>query len=150
VTDAHDAWYFRGTSAGFPGSQALQEIGVTSVSTDPVVATVFATESNNHGVGVVHIVAARDLAGVRIMPGNVLAEIEREVGVELLPAEFARRARYTISAAQARAILRGMGIIVPSIIRGPAGVDAALGFVPRLSQEQVQQFVDAAGLMAER
>ena len=149
VTDAADVWYFRGTSAGFAGSQALQEIGVTSVSTDPVVATIFATEGDNYGVGVVHIVAARDLVGVRSIPGNVLAEVECEVGIELHPAEFARRASQTIRAERARAILRELGIIIPSIIRGPAGVDAALRSLPRLNQEQVRQFVGAAGAIAE-
>lgn len=150
VTHADGAWYFRGTSAGFPGSRALQEIGVTSVSTDPVVATIFATESNSYGIGVVHIAAAHDLPGVRIIPGNVLAEIECEAGVELHPAEFARRATHTIAAEQARTILRELGIAVPSIIRGPAGVDAALKSLSRLNQEQVRQFVDAARFIAER
>jgi hypothetical protein len=128
----------------------LQEIGVTSVSTDPVVATIFATESSNYGIGVVYIAAAHDLAGVRIIPGNVLAEIECEVGVELRPAEFAHRAICTVMAEQARAILREMGIVVPAIIRGPAGVDAALKSSSRLNQEQVRRFVDAARFIVER
>jgi hypothetical protein len=150
VTHADDTWYFRGTSAGFPGSQALQEIGVTSVSTDPVVAAIFATESSSYGVGVVHIAAARDLTGVRIIPGNVLADIECEVGIELRPVEFARRASHTIPVEQVRIILREIGTMVPPIIRGPAGVDTALKSLPRLNQDQVRQFVDAARFNAER
>jgi hypothetical protein len=135
---------------GFPGSQALQEIGVTSASTDPVVAAIFATESDNYGIGVVHIATAHDLVGVRITSGNVLAKIECEVGVELRPAEFALRATHTIAAQRARTILREMGIAVPPIIRGPAGVDAALKSLPRLDPDQIRQFVEAARFNAER
>jgi hypothetical protein len=128
----------------------LQEIGVTSVSTDPVVATISATESSGYARGVVHLAAARDLAGAGIIPGNVLAEIECEVGVELRPVEFASRVSHTITAEQARTILREMGMVIPSIILGPAGVDAALRSAPRLNQEQVRQFVVLARSIVER
>ena len=73
--------FFRGTSEGFAGSPTLQKIGVTPASTDPVVATIFAIEAENYGRGVVHIASRIDLAGVEILKGNVLAHLEREVGI---------------------------------------------------------------------
>jgi len=136
--------FFRGTSEGFAGSPTLQEIGVTPVSTDPVVATIFAIEAENYGRGVVHIASRSDLAGVEILKGNVLAHLEREVGIGILPAEFARRASITITASQARNILSGMGIHIQLSIRGPAAVDAVLRATPRLTSEQIQQFLNAA------
>ena len=143
ATDAATV-FFRGTSEGFAGSPTLQEIGVTPVSTDPVVATIFATEAENYGKGVVHITSRRDLAGVEMLKGNVLAHLEREVGLNILPAEFARRASATITASQARDILARIGINVQSSIRGAAAVDAVLRATPRLATEQIQQFLNAA------
>jgi len=87
--------------------------------------------------------------GVRIILGNMLAEIECEVGAELQPAESALRAAHTITADQARTILQTMGVTVPSTVRGPAGVDAALKSLPRLNSEQVRRFVGAARLAGE-
>ena len=136
--------FFRCTSEGFAGSPTLQEIGVTPVSTDPVVATIFATEAENYGRGVFHIASRNDLAAVEILQGNVLADLEREVGINRLPAEFARRASLTITVSQARGILASMGIRIQSSIRGPTGVDAALRATPRLTPEQIQAFLIAA------
>lgn len=79
-----------------------------------------------------------------MLQGNVLAHLEREVGINILPAEFARRASVTITASQARAILERMGISIQSNIRGPADVDAVLRATPRLTTEQIQQFLNAA------
>jgi RHS repeat-associated protein len=132
---------FRGTSEGFPGNPALQKIGITPATTDPGVATIFATEAQTYGRGVVHIARAKDLAGVTIGEGNVLANLEREVGVHIAPAEFAQRASTTISAEQAKAALGELGISVPAALRGPAAVDAALRATPKLSAEQVQRFL---------
>jgi len=135
--------FFRGTSEGFAGSPVLQRIGITPASIDPVVAAIFATEAENYGRGVVHIASRSDLSGVEMLQGNVLAHLEREVGINILPAEFARRASATITASQARAILERMGISIQSNIRGPAGVDAMLRATPRLTTEQIQQFLNA-------
>ena len=136
--------YFRGTSEGFPGSAALQRIGITPASTDPVVATIFATESSNYGRGVVYIATSEDLAGASIGQGNVLAATELEVGVGLAPSEFAGRAGLTVSASQARAILQEMGVSIPTSIRGPAGVTEALANTPRLTPAQISQFIERA------
>ena len=115
-------YYFRGTSEGFPGSSSLQRIGVTPASTDPAVATTFATESEQFGPGIVYIATEEDLAGVEITGGNVRAALESEVGVWIQPSEFAERASLSVSASDARAILAGMGIDIPGVI---ADVDAS-------------------------
>ncbi len=139
---------FRGTSEGFPGSQGLQRVGVTPASQDPLVATVFATESQSYGRGVVQIATPANLEGVALQEGNVLAAIEREVAVELLPLQFAERAGVQITAAEARSILERMGYALPSQIRGPAGVSQTLGTTPRLTQEEIDLFVQEARLIA--
>jgi len=136
--------YFRGTSLGYPGSPALQKIEVTPTTTDPVVATIFATESASYGKGVVYLAAPANLAGANIMKGNVLRDLEAEVAVGVSPTEFARRAGATISAAKARDILGSMGIKLPPVIRGPAALDAALRTAPRLTQHQIQEFIQKA------
>ena len=55
-----------------------------------------------------------DLKDVEIIPGNVLKELEAEIGIGLKPSDFAARASITITAKQARAIL--LGILVPATI----------------------------------
>jgi len=110
VASGEGATLFRGTSAGYPGSAALQKIGIAPASTDPGIATLFAIESGNYGAGVVHIATPQALRGVTIGPGNVLAAIEREVGVELTPAQFAARS-HTITAAESRALLEKWAFI---------------------------------------
>jgi hypothetical protein len=135
---------FRGTSAGYPGNPSLQRIGVTPTSTDPVVATLFGTESEAFGQGVVHIATPGSLEGVEIIEGNVLRGLESEVGVGLRPAEFAGRADITITSGQARQILSEMGIDVPTQIGGKAGLDTALRSTPRLTPAQIQEFVNRA------
>jgi RHS repeat-associated protein len=139
---------FRGTSEGFPGSAGLQRVGVTPASQDPLVATVFATESQNYGRGVVQIATPANLEGVVLSEGNVLATLEREVAVGLLPKQFAERAGVQITAAEARGILERMGYALPSQIRGPAGVSQALGTTSRLTQEEINLFVQEARLIA--
>ncbi len=135
---------FRGTSEGFAGSSGAQRVGVTPASTDPVVATVFATEGQNFGRGVVQIATPANLEGVSLIEGNVLAALEREIGVELLPLQFAQRAGTSITAAESRGILSGMGHSVPSQIRGPASVSQALQNTSRLTQEEINMFVSEA------
>jgi len=135
--------YLRGTSEGFPGSPGLQKIGITPASTDPVVATVFATEAESFGRGVVHIATPADLAGVTVSQGSVRAALEAEVAVELLPAEFAARASTTITAAEARTALSNLGVRVPPAIRGSAAADSVLRNTPRLTDAQIKEFLDA-------
>lgn len=55
----------------FPGGNATSNCGFTPVSTDPAVDTLFATESENYGQGIIYIATKRDLAGVIIEEGNL-------------------------------------------------------------------------------
>ncbi len=135
---------FRGTSAGFPGNPALQQIAITPATTDPVVATIFATEAENYGVGVVHIASPEALTGVPLVRGNVLASLESEVGVAMTPSQFAGAADTTISAAQSRAILQEMGVTTPQQIANPGALTEVLQNTPRLTPTQTQTFIQTA------
>lgn len=137
VLSASSRFLFRGTTEGFPGSAALQKLGLTPASTDPVVATLFATEAANSGTGVV-LMAGR--SGLPTVPGNVLAALEAEVGVVLSPAQFAERAT-SVSLETARSALSRLGVQIPARIADKAALDAALRSTPRLSSEQVAEFV---------
>jgi filamentous hemagglutinin len=92
---------FRGTSEGFPGSPNLQRIGVTPVTTNPAVAAVFGTASSQFGNGIVQIALPGDIDVIDIIPGNVLAGVEQEVGVSLPPTQFTNQVSVVITAAQA-------------------------------------------------
>jgi len=131
---------FRGTSEEFAGSAGLQRIGLTPVSEDPLVATVFATEAETYGRGVVYVATDADLAGTTAVEGNVLASLEREIGLQMTPSEFAQRAKIAIPASQARAILERMGHPIPAAIRGPAAVDQVLRATARLTEQEIQTF----------
>lgn len=135
---------FRGTSAGYEGSLGLQRIGITPASTDPAIATLFATESANFGEGVVHIASPGALRGVTVGQGNVLAASEREVGVELLPSQFEARSQ-TITAAQSREVLEGMGIKLPAQIADKAALDAAVRASTPMTPAQIQAYLKAVG-----
>jgi RHS repeat-associated protein len=137
-------YVFRGTTPGYPGNPGLQRIGISPATTNPAVATVFGTEASQHGPGVVQIASpSTDLAGVPIQEGNVLANIEREVAVEVPPAEFERRAGTTIPVEEARKILADMGIDTPSRVT-KASLSADCASMPDMTPEQVQKFVDEA------
>jgi len=131
---------FRGTTEGYPGNPALQKIGITPTTTDPAVATLFATEASQHGQGVV-LIAPR--AGLPVGEPNVLATIEREVAVELLPSEFAARAT-GVNVADARAALTRVGINLPSkVTKGSLSSD--LTHVPKMTDSEIMQFLKQVG-----
>ncbi|HEU5383588.1 MAG TPA: RHS repeat-associated core domain-containing protein [Ktedonobacteraceae bacterium] len=134
---------FRGTSPGYPGGANAQRLGVTSTSTDPVVATTFAVNAETqYGAGVLHIALPGDLEGVKISEGNVLANLEQEVGVWILPQEFADRASITIDASTARDILADMGIDISGRV-SLSNLSDTLRNLPRLSVEQIEAFIRA-------
>ncbi|SHJ73597.1 von Willebrand factor type A domain-containing protein [Clostridium cavendishii DSM 21758] len=132
--------YFRGTTVGYKGSSGLQRVRITPVSTDPVVSTVFATEANNYGNGVLYIATKTDLEGIVIEEGNVISVLEKEVGINLLPEEFAKKASINLTPEQSRSILRSMGIDLPSIISDKTQLSYVLHNTPRLSNEQLIEY----------
>jgi hypothetical protein len=127
---------FRGTTDRYPGNPGLQQIGVTPTTTDPVVATLFATEASNFGEGVVYVGAVEP--GL-LIEGNVLAGVEAEVGVSMAPADFAAAAQ-PVSVEAARAALAEMGIDLPAQITGKAMLQQWLSSTPRLTPAQVEEF----------
>jgi hypothetical protein len=132
---------FRGTTRGYLGGSGTQRAGVTPTSTDPGVATAFATNARQFGGAIVQIALPGDLAGVATYEGLIASELE--VGVDLAPSEFAQRVGTTISAADARGLLRGLGIYIPASI--PLGdLSPTLETTPKLSPAQIQQFVEGA------
>jgi hypothetical protein len=145
VADGSASPLFRGTTEGFPGSAGLQNIGITPVSTDPAVSTVFGTAAQQYGNGVVHIAMPGDIAGVNIIEGNVLSGVEAEFGINMLPTQFANQASITITTGQARIILSDMGISIPSnITLEGANLTRYLENLPRLTPGQIQNFVQQA------
>jgi hypothetical protein len=85
-------YLFRGTTEGFPG-RAFFSVGVTSMSADPVVATLFALTASKRGKPVVHIIPVPDLTCKlvdRRRPQDQLATVEAEIAVEASPEEIAK------------------------------------------------------------
>jgi hypothetical protein len=136
-----DGPLFRGTTPDYAGSPGTQRVGVTPTSTDPGVATIFATHSENYGAGVVQIAHPGSVAGVPRYPGYIAAEAE--VGLEISPLDFAARADITIPASAARSILADMGISIPRRI-GIEDLSGLLENTPKLTADQITAFVQAA------
>jgi hypothetical protein len=134
---------FRGTSAGFPGSPGVQQLGITPASTDPAVAAAFATEASQYGNGVVQIASPGNLAGAKMYPPT-LGGLEAEIPVGLSPAQFASQAGTTISAAQARSILNEMGVSVPGRISSPEALNTWLQSRTPMTASQIAEFVRRA------
>jgi hypothetical protein len=147
VISEEDGPFFRGTSKGYPGNRTSQILGLTSISTDPVVATIFATQSQTrHGVtGLVHVAMPNDLADLRFVEGHpAYRELELELRIELQPAEFSKRASITLTAQEARAILSDMEIELPSKIYSHNAITETLRNTSRLEFSQIQTFLQKA------
>jgi hypothetical protein len=67
------------------------------------------------------------------------------LAVGLTPAEFAARASGSVSAAEARGILGGMGIDIPGAIYGNTDVLDVFRSLQPMGPEQIQSFLEAAG-----
>ncbi|MEU8762992.1 ricin-type beta-trefoil lectin domain protein, partial [Streptomyces sp. NPDC048659] len=132
---------FRGTTEGFDGSPGTQRVGVTPTSSDPGVATIFATHSQQYGDSVVQIATPDDLVGVATHEGYIAREME--VGVEISPADFSRRSSISIPASAAREILGRMGVNIPMRI-GIEDLNPLLEMTPKLTAQQIGQFVREA------
>ncbi|WKK26697.1 RHS repeat-associated core domain-containing protein [Streptomyces olivoreticuli] len=132
---------FRGTTPGFEGSQGTQTVGITPTSTDPGVATVFATHSEQYGSGVVLGIPRSSLDGVPTYNGYIPAEAE--VGIELAPGDLAGRASFRISSGTARDVLKDMGIDVPGRI-DREDLSPLLREIPKLTPEQTRRFIEEA------
>ena len=142
--NAAPQYYFRGTTEGYPGNASVQKLGVCPTSTDPAVATVFATNGEPYGNGILYIASASDMNGVPNIPSNVLSNLENEVVFGIQPLEFANRASLSISSSQARGILRGMGYDVPSAV-STGEMSGIFSNMPKLTANEIINFVNTAG-----
>ncbi|WP_245880535.1 RHS repeat domain-containing protein [Streptomyces zhaozhouensis] len=136
---------FRGTTRGYAGSSGTQRVGITPTSSDPGVATIFATHSAQYGDDVVQIIPTSALDGVPTHAGYIRAEAE--VAVELPASELAQRATIEIPSATAREILGDMGIDVPRNVPLDQ-LSSVLENTPKLSTDQINQFVAEAARRA--
>ncbi|MEV7884238.1 DUF6531 domain-containing protein [Streptomyces sp. NPDC002817] len=133
---------FRGTTRGFEGSPGVQRYGITPTSSDPGVATVFATQAERFGEAVVEIYPRRALQGVPVHEGYIVREAEWPV--ELSPAELSSRASVQVPSNVAREILSEMGVNVPRRVRNE-DIDPLLEYdIQKLSPEQIAKFVEEA------
>jgi hypothetical protein len=133
-------FFYRGTSRNWPGSQALQLLNLTPISTDPLVATLFAVESARFGEGVVYM-CRRSAVAELIAPGNVLSELERELVVGVSPKEFAERfVTATVDAQYARTVLAEMGCELPAQIADKNVLDWHLRTSARLREQDLTIF----------
>lgn len=145
VADTNTSPLFRGTSDGYPGNSGLQAAGVTPTSTNPAVSTVFGSSSSTYGNGVVHVALPGEIRAVDILPGNVLARSEAEVGVNMTPTQFANTASVKITVDQARGILQDMGINIPAnITLKGADLTRYLESLPTMTSAQIDTFVQKA------
>ena len=139
-----ETYYFRGTTEGYPGNSALQRLGITPTSTDPFVSTVFATNGENYGKGVLYIASSTDLKGISTTSSNVLSSFEKEVAFNIQPLEFANRAGLSVSSSQARKILKSMGYNIPSRISTDE-ISDILKNAPTFGQDDIMRFVEMIG-----
>ncbi|MGF6848145.1 RHS repeat-associated protein [Chitinophaga sp. W3I9] len=140
-------YLFRGSTAGYEGSPRAQRTASTPTSTDPAVATMFGVKAKRYGDGILQIALPKDLQNVSVgVTTNVLEGIEREIVVDLKPAEFAKRASVTITVDQARGILKNMGINIPARIN-EGDMNALLESTPKLTNEQINSFYKQAAAL---
>ena len=106
---------FRGTTRSnadnsiFPGNTNSINEPATSVSTDPVKATIFGIESqtNNPGSkGVLQIAIPQELTNVAFNPGNYRLEKELELILKIKPEEFSKLTQIEISIDEARIAIK--------------------------------------------
>ena len=110
---SHGEHVYRGTTLGWPGNETNRRLGLTSLSVDPVVATLFAIRCRNAGgPAVLHLVEA---AGLRLSENeeNWFGDLEGEVVASVTASELEVRAARTISVEDAANALRAFGIEVP-------------------------------------
>lgn len=120
----------------------MQRHGITPTSSDPGVASVFATQAERFGDAIVEIYPRGALDGVPVHQGYIAREAEWPV--ELSPAELSSRTSVQVPSAVAREILSEMGIHVPRKI-GNGDIDPLLEYdVPKLTPEQIAHFVEEA------
>jgi hypothetical protein len=107
---------YRGTSVGWAGSDAIQQLGITCTSSDLLVATLFAINCLRYGEGVVHLARFEQVNGL-CAESNVLSHVECEITFAMLPTAFERLyVTKTVDALQSRRTLQSLGFSIPASI----------------------------------
>ena len=119
--DAKNHFLYRGTTPGWRGIEGLRISRMTCASTDPLVATLFAIGSRNHGPGQI-LVAEREPLECLVGPPNPLADLEWAVNFRMLPEEFEANALLRLDVELSIAILGelGFGDLPPRLNGGDA------------------------------
>ena len=108
-------YLYRGTSGDFAGKGNFIAES-TSTSTDPIVSTIFALNSNylSNAKGVLRVSKIENLNKLNVDFPNQFSDEEMEVAISLKLSDFSAYTEMEIPAEKARAILKEMGIDLPS------------------------------------
>ena len=108
-------YWYRGTTRNWPGGTGPRLLGRTSLTTDPLVATLFAIECARKGSAIVYLVPRASVSGF-VTSANYLAHIEKEVVVDLLPKDLCHN--HSVSVMRAYDILIELGCDLPIAMSG--------------------------------
>jgi len=135
---------YRGTTAGWPGNDVLQELGFTPTTQDPLVATLFALDASRYGRAVVQRCEMRTVIGL-IGPSNNQWVVEREVKITVPPRVFEERyVAKTLPALRAREILAEMGFELAPVFADRDVFRRWLYDTPRLNNQEIGRFNELA------
>jgi hypothetical protein len=133
-------YVYRGTTVDWAGSEGLRELGFTPVTSDPVVAALFAIEASRKGAAVIYVARMEQVAPHFGTP-NILSELECEHGIAVPPLDFIKRfAINPIKIDDVRTALGELGVYLPAAIGNLRMLDEELESRARLSQGQIDAF----------
>ena len=109
-------FYYRDTSLGWPGNPNPQSSEITCVSTDPLVATLFAIECRSRGAAAVLIASRSRFRVLEADPTNLIDvrltasfAAENAVNLQVSAADFERSAEIVVDVDEAIDLLGRMG-----------------------------------------
>ncbi|AXT18305.1 hypothetical protein D1817_00010 [Flavobacteriaceae bacterium] len=141
-------YLFRGTTKGFQGGATAIKHSATFTSTDPLKATIFSELNKAKGKAILLLGDIKALKDIPILPSNRLAEMEKEVVLNIKPSLFFERTA-SITLSQAKAIFKEMGIEVPSGV-SMQNINTILKETKELTQGQINTFYKKATDIAQK
>ncbi|MEW4925449.1 RHS repeat-associated core domain-containing protein [Algibacter sp. 2305UL17-15] len=141
-------YLFRGTTRGFSGGATAIKYSATYTSTDPLKATIFSTLNKAKGEAIVLIGNMKKLKNIPTLPSNRLAEMEKEVILNIQPSTFMKEAA-SITLGQAKSIFKEMGIAVPSTVN-MQNINTILKQTKDLTEKQINTFYEKASKIIEK
>lgn len=134
-------YLFRGTTLNWEGNDANKHLPITSVTTHPIKAVLFALccRDNNR------VVYINTLDRVAHIPQhqNVLAVIEDEIGLGIKPIDYAQTCEGYLQVEDAITILKAMGLNIPQLLDRTL-FDMALKDVKKVNGKIVETFYQMA------